>query len=38
VKGSDEGFKNHGCETGKLIIVEFNPEKAMSVAKVIRKA
>ena len=38
VKGSDEGFKNHDCETGELIIVEFNPEKARSVAEVIRKA
>jgi len=36
VKGADEGFKKHGCETGKLIIVEFNPEKAMSVAEAVK--
>jgi leucyl aminopeptidase len=35
VKGADKGFKKHGCETGKLIIVEFNPEKAKSVAEVV---
>ena len=37
VKGSDEGFKKHGCETGKLIIVEFNPEKARSVAETVKE-
>jgi leucyl aminopeptidase len=36
VKGSDEGFKKHGCETGKLIIVEFNPEKAKNVAEAVK--
>ena len=36
MKGSDEGFKKHGCKTGKLIIVEFNPEKAMSVAEALK--
>jgi leucyl aminopeptidase len=33
VKGSDNGFKEHGCETGKLIIAVFDPEKVMSVEK-----
>lgn len=36
VKGADEGFKRHGCETGELIIVEFNPEKAESVAEAVK--
>jgi leucyl aminopeptidase len=36
VKGADEGFKKHGCETGKLIIVEFSPEKAISVAEAVK--
>jgi len=36
VKGSDAGFKEHGCETGKLIIAVFDAEKVMSVEKAIQ--
>ncbi len=37
VIGSAKGFKACECETGKLIIVEFNPEKAKSVAEAVNE-
>jgi len=33
VKGSEQGFREAGCETGKLIIAVFDPEKVKVVEK-----